>query len=164
MTPQPLRASFHSSDGMRIHYAVDGSSSPWRQRPTIVMLHAAMGSMTAFTTGCQRCWAVGGWCGWICWGHGDSEGPPADTTLDVHRLTLDLVELLDHLGLDRGHLVGSSAGGVIALHMAALHPQRLASLAAFAAIPPHREGIAARGWQVEEPGDAFTIVRRCWPL
>lgn len=139
MTPQPLRASFHTSDGMRIHYAVDDFSPPWRQRPTIVMLHAAMGSMNRFHNWMPA--LLGGWrvVRWDMRGHGDSQVPAADSRLDVHRLTLDLVELLDDLGLDHVHLVGSSAGGVIALHMAALHPERLASLATFAAIP----GLAA---------------------
>lgn len=139
MTPQPLRASFHTSDGMRIHYAVDDFSPPWQQRPTIVMLHAAMGSMNRFHNWMPA--LLGGWpvVRWDMRGHGDSQVLAANSRLDVHRLTLDLVELLDDLGLDRVHLVGSSAGGVIALHMAALHPERLASLATFAAIP----GLAA---------------------
>jgi len=139
MTPQPRRESFLTSDGVRIHYAVDDFSLPWREQRTVVMLHAAMGSMNRFHNWLPA--LLGGWrvVRWDMRGHGDSEVPSPGSTLDIHRLTQDLLEMLDHLGLERVHLVGSSAGGVIALHMAAKHPERLASLAAFAAIP----GLAA---------------------
>jgi 3-oxoadipate enol-lactonase len=40
----------------------------------------------------------------------------------------DLVELLDHCGVDRAALVGSSMGGRVALEMAATHPDRMAAL------------------------------------
>ncbi|MFE5811781.1 alpha/beta fold hydrolase [Streptomyces sp. NPDC056491] len=40
----------------------------------------------------------------------------------------DVRDLLDHLGAQRASLVGSSYGGRIALQVAALHPERVASL------------------------------------
>ncbi len=40
----------------------------------------------------------------------------------------DLVDLLDHLGIESAHLVGHSYGGEIALHAAAMHPRRVRSL------------------------------------
>lgn len=39
-----------------------------------------------------------------------------------------LLDLLDHLGLDRVHLVGSSLGGVVALHAATAHADRVAGV------------------------------------
>jgi 3-oxoadipate enol-lactonase len=42
----------------------------------------------------------------------------------------DLVALLDHLGIARAHVVGTSFGGFAALHLAALAPDRVASLSA----------------------------------
>ena len=40
----------------------------------------------------------------------------------------DAVGLLDHLGVDRAHVVGTPLGGAIALELAAQHPTRVASL------------------------------------
>ncbi len=139
MTPAPIRNSFLTSDGMRLHYAVDDHTMPWRNRPTLVLLHAAMGSLNRFHNWLPE--LVGDWriVRWDMRGHGDSQRPRPDQALDLDRLTQDLVELLDHLDAPRVHLAGSSAGGVVALHMAATHPERLLSLGGFAAIP----GLAA---------------------
>lgn len=47
---------------------------------------------------------------------------------DSHNMTLDLLGLMDHLKIDRAHIVGHSYGGVIGLHLAALYPQRVNSV------------------------------------
>jgi pimeloyl-ACP methyl ester carboxylesterase len=39
----------------------------------------------------------------------------------------DIPRLLDHLGIDRAHVVGYSLGGIITLKLAATHPERLLS-------------------------------------
>jgi 3-carboxy-cis,cis-muconate cycloisomerase len=56
-------------------------------------------------------------------GHGDSPTPPAPYVIDD--LGDDLVALLDDLGLARGHLVGTSIGGMAAMAAAAGHPDRV---------------------------------------
>jgi proline iminopeptidase len=50
----------------------------------------------------------------------------APYTLDA--MADDTVGLMDALGIGRAHLVGASMGGMIAQNVAALHPQRVASL------------------------------------
>jgi pimeloyl-ACP methyl ester carboxylesterase len=52
----------------------------------------------------------------------DASGPQPGTGAD------DLLALLSHLGLDRVHLVGTAAGGIVALDFAISFPQRLRSL------------------------------------
>jgi pimeloyl-ACP methyl ester carboxylesterase len=59
-------------------------------------------------------------------GHGQSDMPQSHyRSVD---LAADLLSLLDHLRIERPHIVGHSIGGVVALHFAALHPDRVASL------------------------------------
>jgi pimeloyl-ACP methyl ester carboxylesterase len=45
----------------------------------------------------------------------------------------DVVRLLDHLGIERAHLVGHSMGALIAAHVAARYPDRVASAGLIAA-------------------------------
>ncbi|MBW2602901.1 MAG: alpha/beta fold hydrolase [Deltaproteobacteria bacterium] len=59
-------------------------------------------------------------------GHGYSEMPPTGyTSADMAE---DLLLLLNHLEIPKAHLVGHSFGGVVALHCAALYPERVFSL------------------------------------
>jgi pimeloyl-ACP methyl ester carboxylesterase len=53
-----------------------------------------------------------------------------ETPLPSERFSFaeDVIELLDHLDVDRGTFVGSSLGGRVALEVAATHPDRVASL------------------------------------
>jgi 3-oxoadipate enol-lactonase len=57
-------------------------------------------------------------------GYGDSEDGP----LDFDLLADDIGTILDAFGVTRGHLVGLSFGGWVALAFARRHPDRLASL------------------------------------
>jgi len=58
-------------------------------------------------------------------------------------LASDAVGLLDHLGLDRAHVFGTSMGGMIAQTMAIEHPQRVASLTSLMSTTGRR----SVGWQ-----------------
>jgi pimeloyl-ACP methyl ester carboxylesterase len=57
----------------------------------------------------------------------------AEPRLEAH--VADVVALLDSLGLQRVHAAGTSFGGLVAVRLAALHPERLASLAAITVGP-----------------------------
>jgi pimeloyl-ACP methyl ester carboxylesterase len=61
-------------------------------------------------------------------GHGRTDAPedPADYTMERYRD--DLLALLDGLGIDICALVGCSFGGMIAVHFATEHPERIAAL------------------------------------
>jgi pimeloyl-ACP methyl ester carboxylesterase len=50
----------------------------------------------------------------------------------------DGMRLLDHVGIDRAHVVGASMGGMIAQTMAAEHPDRVLSLASIMSNTGHR--------------------------
>jgi pimeloyl-ACP methyl ester carboxylesterase len=59
-------------------------------------------------------------------GHGNSEMPPNGYTSED--MANDLVDLLDALHIETAHIVGHSFGGRVALHAAALHPERVRSV------------------------------------
>jgi 3-oxoadipate enol-lactonase len=130
---------FTASDGLRLSYIIDDYTDPWRQSATLVMVHAAMGSARRFYA-------------WVphlardfrvvrleLRGHGESEIPGPDQ-LTFERLTKDVIELLDHLGVRQAHLMGSSAGAFVSQGVAANFPQRILTLACFAATPGMKKG------------------------
>lgn len=61
-------------------------------------------------------------------GRGQSEYDPDFRNYNVMRETHDVVELLDHLGLDKVTVLGTSRGGLIAMALAASKPERLSAV------------------------------------
>ncbi len=129
-----------ASDGTRLFYRYDDFTDPWKDAPLVVLVHPGMGSSLRLF-------------GWVphlareyrvvrpdIRGHGKSE-PGATSGLTHERLAKDLVELLDQFAVRRAHIMGSSAGGMIATQAALRWPERFRSLALYAAtagIPPSR--------------------------
>ena len=140
-----------ASDGTQLCYRYDDFTDPWKEAPLVVLLHPGLGSSLRLF-------------GWVSnlarkyrvvrpdiRGHGES-APGPDRGLTHDRLALDLVELFDHFGVARAHVMGSSAGGMIAGRAALRHPHRFRSLAMYAAtagIPPSRP---AKGNWLERVG------------
>lgn len=126
--------AFTASDGNRLAYAIDDYQDPWKPSRTLVMLHAAMGSMKrwyAMVPPLSRHFRV---VRLDLRGHGQSQVPAGELTLD--RLVQDVRELLDHLGIrEPVHFVGNSAGGYIAQTLALRSPERVKSLILFGSTP-----------------------------
>ncbi len=55
-------------------------------------------------------------------------GRPSPSVYTLEHMAEDAAALLDHLGIDRAHIVGASMGGMIAQIFAARYPQRTAGL------------------------------------
>jgi pimeloyl-ACP methyl ester carboxylesterase len=140
---QPNMSFLTASDGLRLAWRVDDFTDPWRTPPTpVLLLHAAMGAYRR-------------WFNWIpqlarqrtalsleLRGHGASEIPSEAQPLTVERLVADVVELLDHLGVARAHVVGLSAGGYVGQRLAMEYPDKVASLSLFASTPGLRNSQA----------------------
>lgn len=61
-------------------------------------------------------------------GRGQSDFAPDFNSYSVPREAQDVVELLDHLDIDTVTVIGTSRGGLIAMALAAGHPQRIAGV------------------------------------
>jgi 3-oxoadipate enol-lactonase len=128
-------ASFTTSDGLSLAYYIDDFTDPWRGAPTVLLLHAAMGSSRryfAWVPHLARDYRV---VRLDLRGHGNSQVPPPEADLRLDRLVQDVAELLDHLGLESAHIVGNSAGGYLGQQLAMTRPERVRSLALFGSTP-----------------------------
>ncbi len=107
--------------GCGLAYRVDG---PERENaPAVVMLHSLgcdLRMWDAQAVALSQSFRV---IRYDCRGHGGSDVPSGPVTIE--QLGSDLLALLDHFGLQRAHLCGLSLGGVIALWVAAHHPERV---------------------------------------
>ncbi len=140
-------------DGLRFNYYVDDFTDPWADSPTVLLLHAAMGN--------ARRWHS--WVPALCRkyrvvrpdmrGHGQSEVPGLQRELSLEVLLEDVLALLDHIGCERVHVVGNSAGGYVGQHLAMAHPKRVRTLALFGSAPGLKNSQAA-SWlpQVQAKG------------
>ncbi|WP_170578387.1 alpha/beta fold hydrolase [Ruegeria arenilitoris] len=61
-------------------------------------------------------------------GRGQSDHDPDYMNYNIVRESLDVIELLDHLRLDRVVVLGTSRGGLIAMALAVSHPERLSGV------------------------------------
>jgi pimeloyl-ACP methyl ester carboxylesterase len=85
-------------------------------------------------------------------GHGASTNPSGAFTF--RQAALDILELLDRLGIETVKAIGLSGGGITLLHMATLQPQRIAAMIVVSA-PPYFPA-QARAIQASSP-------KRCCP-
>jgi pimeloyl-ACP methyl ester carboxylesterase len=135
---------YFDSNGVKIHYRVEGRGEP------VLLIHG-------FTVNIPTQWALPGILPALAKdyrvialdnrGHGKS-GKPHDPKQYGTEMVEDAVRLLDHLKIDKAHVVGYSMGATITLKLLTTHPDRLLSAtlggsggireAAFAAGPPRR--------------------------
>ncbi|TMK32826.1 MAG: alpha/beta fold hydrolase, partial [Alphaproteobacteria bacterium] len=86
--------NFTASDGLSLAYYTDDFTDPSKKAPTLLLLHAAMGSARryfAWVPHLARDWRV---VRLDLRGHGRSQVPPAEQMLTLDRLVLDVAELL----------------------------------------------------------------------
>jgi pimeloyl-ACP methyl ester carboxylesterase len=110
-----------SANGLNIHYQQTGSG------PQVILIHGLTGSLADWQFRVVPMLAAQFTVlTYDLRGHGYSDMPPSGyTTADM---ASDLAGLLDALGIERAHIAGHSFGGSVALHFAALHPDRVAAL------------------------------------
>jgi pimeloyl-ACP methyl ester carboxylesterase len=116
---EPTHDYFTTSDGIKIHYMRLGRSGT-----PVVLVHGYTGSAEGnwFRNGVAEALAKGHQVIAIdCRNHGRSDKPQPRGPGKAE----DVIELMDHLNIDRAHLHGYSMGGSITGRILASHPQRL---------------------------------------
>jgi len=117
--------NYFDSDGINIRYFSDG------QGEALVLIHGFSGSAeTAWiNSGVFDALADAGFrvIALDNRGHGGSDKPHDPASYGVN-MAEDVRRLLDHLGLERAHVVGYSMGGKIANTFRSRHPQRVITL------------------------------------
>ncbi len=134
---------FFNSAGINIHYVVEGKGE------AVLLLHGFGGDI--------QTWSAGGMIKELAKsykviamdirGHGKSD-KPQDPAAYGNELVNDPIRLLDHLKIQKAHIVGYSMGGMIALALVGSHPERLLSAM-----------IGGAGWYPPE-ADPIPAVRR----
>lgn len=127
--------SFRASDGLGLACYIDDFTDPWRRADTVVMLHAAMSNsarLSPMVPALARHFRV---VRLDLRGYGASEVPPQTSPLTMERLVRDVAELMDEIGCGAAHLMGNSAGGYLAQHLAMDAPERVRSLVLFGSKP-----------------------------
>jgi pimeloyl-ACP methyl ester carboxylesterase len=133
------------ANGLSFHYQQAGAG------PDVLLIHGVTGDMSIWFL----CQAIGTLArslrvtAYDLRGHGYSDAPPAGYTSADH--AGDTLAIMDALEIERAMLVGHSFGGVIAMHAAVLHPDRIDAVVlsdpCFAALR-HLEDISRWGhWQ-----------------
>ncbi|WP_370963268.1 alpha/beta fold hydrolase [Amycolatopsis sp. cg9] len=77
-------------------------------------------------------------------GHG---GTPADGPFDYWDVARDVLGVLDHLGVERAAVVGTSQGGFVALRLALLAPARISAIAVLGTSAAAEDPTVAAGYR-----------------
>ena len=155
---------YFDSAGVVLHYAEAGAGD------AVVLLHSFTGNLYRDFVRCGLFAALAGRHRTIAFdlrGHGRS-GKPHDPRQYGREMALDVVRLLDHLQLDRAHIVGYSLGAHIVAQLLSLHPERFIT-ATLGGAPrrgpwsPDDDRRAAIEAREMEQGVLRTQILRLWP-
>jgi pimeloyl-ACP methyl ester carboxylesterase len=119
--PPELTKPYFDSDGVKIHYIVQGKEDG----EPVLLIHGFTGNIEGqwepVLKALAKDYKV---IALDCRGHGGSE-KPHDPKKYGMEMVKDAVRLLDHLKIDKAHVVGYSMGGGITLQVAARYPERV---------------------------------------
>lgn len=129
------------SAGVKIHYAVQGAGDP------VILIHGLYSNS-------RLNWELAGTTKLLaehfrvitmdCRGHGQSDKPQAEGAYGINMVE-DVVRLMDRLGIRSARIVGYSMGGMIALKLAVMHPDRVS-----------RVILGGMGWR--KPGETMNRI------
>lgn len=114
--------SYTVNEGARIHWRLQGS----RRAPALVLLHSIGTDLTIYDSAAQILSDDFLVLKLDLRGHGASDATDEDYTLDL--LARDVLAAMAAAGIDRAIICGTSLGGMVAMALAQLAPERVAGL------------------------------------
>ena len=120
-----VEGQYFDSGGIRIHYYEQGKGTP------VILVHGLGASITTNWMTSKILPELAKQYRVIALdnrGHGRS-GKPHDPSQYGVEMVKDIVRLMDHLGIEKAHVVGYSMGGFITVKLATMYPDRLLSVA-----------------------------------
>src|SRR3954465_3216027 len=120
-TPRPAESGSLDVNGVHMYYETYGAGTP------LVLLHGGMLSIRLNFAGLIPTLAKSHR---VLGAEIRGPGPPADIQREITPagLASDIVGLLDHLGIDRAHVLGHSMGAAVAIELAISYPDRVRSV------------------------------------
>ena len=111
-----------TDDGINLYFEETGSGTP------VIFVHEYAGDMRSWETQMrhfgQRYRAIS----YNARGFPPSDVPSSPSSYSQFRATDDILAVLDHLSIEKAHIVGLSMGGFATLHFGFRHPGRAISL------------------------------------
>jgi pimeloyl-ACP methyl ester carboxylesterase len=137
-----------TDDGVKLYYEETGSGVP------VIFVHEFAGDFRSWEPQLrhfgQRHRAIA----YNARGYPPSDVPPDPSSYSQGRAADDIAAVLDHLRIDKAHVVGLSMGGFATLHFGFRHPRRARSLTVagcgYGAEPSKREMFRAEGARTVE--------------
>ena len=111
-----------TDDGVRLHYEETGSGTP------VVFVHEYAGDWRSWEPQLRHFGQCYHAIAYNARGYPPSDVPENVAAYSQHRAADDIRSILDHLKIDRAHIVGLSMGGFATLHFGFRHPTRARSL------------------------------------
>jgi len=118
-------SGFFESDGLQIYYEIFGNGKP------IILVHG-------WGTDMKKNWGDTGWVEALqmvrqvialdCRGHGQSDKPYDQNVYSYSIMARDVLQLMDHLSIDKTDLFGYSMGAFMIIHLLGHNRERLTSV------------------------------------
>lgn len=118
-------SQFVSLSGMQIHLRDEG---PRTEQPPIILIHGTSASLHTWNGWAEALKVERRVIRFDLPGFGLT-GPETNHNYTIERYADIVVEVLDHLGIEKGVIAGNSLGGYVAWATAVLHPERVTALA-----------------------------------
>jgi pimeloyl-ACP methyl ester carboxylesterase len=147
------KSKFLTVNGLRVHYLEWGDASA----PPVVCVHGYTSSAEAFNAPARHFQDRFNVMAPDVRGHGESAWSPAGE-YQYRDQAIDLAAFVDHLGLARFTLIGTSMGGIIAMAYAEAHPERLQGLVINDIGPDVEEGSQRITQTVGSRPDEFAML------